>query len=217
MPLLDSYSIVIVGAMNPRIHHPLFYKTIGIAREEEAQAALDSPGLVCLPQLAQLTLGPITIVCLPDRWQATTNESGQSGRLLDIAVRVSTVLEYTPTSAFAFNFDLMKELPLTVSLTLGGLLRSLDIGLPDDPEALAGLTFVRSAEEADVSVKTSTVIDSPVDVPNALFVKTNVVYQIKLAGQFDLGAMMKGRFEKDQIAAKAQFDVTAAALERKGH
>src|ERR1700723_932205 len=85
----DQYSIVVVGNMNPAIHHPGWYKAIGAMSDEEVELALAPlPGpsaptsgaerqgqtvfrqlsgpmrTVVTPALAQFTAGSIRVTCI---------------------------------------------------------------------------------------------------------------------------------------------------------
>jgi hypothetical protein len=91
----DGYFIVVAGNMNPAIHHPGFYKLIGVLSDDELAGTGVVPGkssapepappgaaggllrafsgantTICTPALAQFTAGKIRIAC-------GSNESSQ--------------------------------------------------------------------------------------------------------------------------------------------
>ena len=72
----ELYSIVIVGSMNPRIHHPAWYEAVKILSAEEASAA---SLVACTPMASQFQLPGLNIICLQDRWEIQTQDPQESG------------------------------------------------------------------------------------------------------------------------------------------
>src|SRR5438876_11097010 len=100
----ESFQIVILGTMNPRLHHPLWYKAIGLLNEDELRASVSAP-LTCSQEGSVFHVLGIQISCAPDRWDIATNLVALRPRILGIAKEVFTRLHETPIPLFAFNND----------------------------------------------------------------------------------------------------------------
>ena len=99
----SEYSVVVVGAMNPAIHHPQWYEVVGMLTAAEAQDALRGDALVVVPQLAQFQAAALQIQCTPARWQVNTADTEQRGRIIDLAATTFERLGETPISAYGLN------------------------------------------------------------------------------------------------------------------
>lgn len=98
-----QYSVVLVGAMNPAIHHPKWYELIGMFSADEAQNALRGGTLVVVPQLVQFKAAGLDIQCTPNRWQISTADQQQRNRIINIAATTFERLGETPVSAYGLN------------------------------------------------------------------------------------------------------------------
>src|SRR5258708_407316 len=105
----SHFSIVALGPMNPRLHHPLWYKVIGAISEDEQAAALAAPNLVVLPPLSRFEVSGITIGCQENRWEISTEQSSLRSRIKDIACLVFQKLFETPIQLFGFNNNFQME------------------------------------------------------------------------------------------------------------
>lgn len=101
----NLYGIVVLGAMNPRLHHPLWYQTAKLLTEVEASAALKRE-LVCSTQISQFHAGSFRITCTEDRWEIVTPHTNDRERMVAMAGGVfDEKLTETPIFRFAFNND----------------------------------------------------------------------------------------------------------------
>jgi hypothetical protein len=106
----NTYAIVLIGAMNPRIHHPAWYQAVGLFDKEEAEAATKLPLTLATPVLAQVQTPKLLINCQDNRWEIRTVEPDQVQRIQDIACKVfDELLVHTPIAAAGFNFTFYKE------------------------------------------------------------------------------------------------------------
>jgi hypothetical protein len=122
----ELYSIVIVGNMNPRIHHPAWYEAVRILSPEEARAALL---LACTPMFSQFQLPGSTILCMQERWEVQTQDAEKLERMLDIAGRTFDTLKHTPIAAFGLNFHFVRPTGLPdVGRRLAELVNGLPLG-----------------------------------------------------------------------------------------
>jgi hypothetical protein len=108
----DSYSVVILGDMNPRIHHPLWYRTVGLFTERDVTHTIKSQPVVCTPGYAQFAVDEYVITCLQDRWEIRTPVVANAERIRDMAMRIfDDLLGQTPVRDIATNFDYVRSTP----------------------------------------------------------------------------------------------------------
>src|SRR4029077_17732685 len=100
----NFYSIVVVGRMNPAIHHPTWYHYLKLLDENERDFALAAPSMVSTPQINQFVAPAFTIICLPERWEIQTVKHEFVDRILLVASKVFQTLDHTPINAYGFNF-----------------------------------------------------------------------------------------------------------------
>lgn len=211
MELRDVYNIVVLGAMNPRIHHPMWYRLVGLITPEEADAAISLPGLLTTPHFSQFESNSFILVCQDDRWEIRTSDPGQLKRLHEIFVKVfDDILPHTPVSVVGFNFMFSRA---TRSNDVGSLLAKCILATPlglNDSEVTGGEVVLRRVDNdrtALVSVK------AVPEEPGALFVANNYEYRIKASEAFQnfkLADVLSGRYEIDRLDAAEQ---TASILE----
>ncbi len=94
------YNIVAVGAMNPRIHTPLWYRLIDCLTEDQERAIKE---IVVIPGFARFASPEYIIHCAEDRWEVATFEEKYRERILGVACKVFEKLNETPVSAIGFN------------------------------------------------------------------------------------------------------------------
>lgn len=148
MPGSDVYNIVVVGAMNPRIHHPSWYELVGLLTPEQAKEALANSATFGLPGIAQLSapsLG-LTISCNEQKWTVQTDSRETTILLQSIAFRVfDELLKHTPVSAYGFNIIYRRETRCpSVGRFLADLIAGSRLGLPADE---ADITLRRSLDD----------------------------------------------------------------------
>lgn len=145
-PADDVFLIIVVGAMNPSIHHPSWYQIAHILSEEEASNAARGGVVVTSPQVAQFNVGQISVTCDPVRWQIQAISTNDVPRIVEIADKTFKALHHTPVSACGLNFLHHRSVKLkNVAGVLGRKLLSLDLGLIGNGSAEAGkMTYERS-------------------------------------------------------------------------
>jgi len=215
----ELYSIVIVGSMNPAIHHPRWYLAAGLLSEAEVAAAesqgksssADAEGdigpstLFCSENFSQFTTGVFRIVCLQQNWTIMTKDRAAFDRARDICSGVFQTLPHTPVSAYGFNFAFHKE---TGSENVGGRLaiiaEKLPLGMVSERGANDFASFHyhsrRNGNEMVIAVEPS------IRGSAKLFVGVNTTHQIKVEGLFDLGPMLLQSFAKDRREAEELSD-----------
>jgi hypothetical protein len=119
-PSPEAVSIVVIGAMNPRIHQPHWYSATSIIHDDDMQAAAQS--LISVPRITQFSIDHIRITCQDDRWDLLAEGEESFSRGVDIAVSTWNKLPETPVVSYGFNF--FANFPLA-TVSPGKLLCSL--------------------------------------------------------------------------------------------
>jgi len=98
-----KFSIVVIGSMNPAIHHPFWYQTIGGLTESETRTVLQAAATVTSAQLSQFNVAGVEVLCLPDRWQVQSADEAHINRLASLTKLIFDRLHDTPLKGFGLN------------------------------------------------------------------------------------------------------------------
>lgn len=211
----ELFSIVVVGGMNPRIHHPAWYETAEVLSAEEARSALGRP-VVCLPMLSQFEGERFSITCIEDRWEIVTPDPQRSERILEIAGKTFDTLMHTPVSAFGLNFQFVRHTGSeAVGRRLADLVNSLPLGRKGS--ATDSATIVTTTTLADRTLQET--LSEVQDTTGFVRVAYNVHHPIKgKTGLFALTPLLRAAWQEDYSDCLDRADRVAKALtaEQKG-
>jgi len=98
---VEDISIVLVGAFNPSIYHPMWFALQGLIRETEAEAAKIE---IIHPDVASFSIEWLTVQVLRDRFTASIKAEVYHKHLNDFAQGVFLKLAHTPIWQMGFNF-----------------------------------------------------------------------------------------------------------------
>jgi hypothetical protein len=207
------HSVVVVGAMNPAIHHPSWYEINAILTAEEVLKATQG-AVIISQQVSQFTFGPVTVTCDPLRWQVQTTDENAMMQAVQIAERTFAILKHTPVSAFGFNFTYHKETRLPkVKNVLAHLVLNLPIGLraKAGEEQSAKLSFQHGVTGRNITVA----VENSVRRDDFVYVAINFEYRVATPPtggfkMFDLNLM--DRFPADLSEAREQVDAVIEAV-----
>lgn len=196
--------------MNPRIHHPSWYRLVGLFDEEEADIATKTTGTLITPPLSQVQTPRLMIVCQDDRWEIRTSDSNEVSRLQDIASKIfDEILPHTPVTAIGFNFVLRRA---TEAEDVGGYLATsltnTPLGLRDTAAVSAELTLRRSFEDRIVVVS---IHPAPED-KQSLLVASNYEYRFRGEKIIKLGELIARRYGIDKTDAEEQTALIVEAI-----
>jgi len=215
-PVQDIFSVAVLGAMNPAIHHPLWYRQVLNAIDEvEFDAAMQGEVIVT-PPLAQFRTPTLLIQCAGNRWDVQAASIDLFPQMLHLAGTTFNALEHTPVAAFGFNFDVQRTTAQTdVGACIARTLERAPLGLED--AAGLGASFTHFER---VGVALSRVIVEPVpNEPAAVTVRINVHHDLKamgVSGVFDLGVMLDARLPAARDWANARTERIVQALNTQG-
>jgi len=200
----ETYFIAVAGNLNPAIHHLQWYRTIGAIDEAELKAALSVPFNQTSALLSQVQFGspPFLITCQPEQWWIQSSDVNAWQRMLHVASLVFARLNETPVTSYALTAQkhIDTDSQDTKSL-LAESLWELNLGLPKGKSTASNVTLSVIEEDFVVhaSLQPSTLSEQ------AIFVFYQHLYQAPQApkgapvGYFDMGVLLKGRFEKYRI------------------
>jgi hypothetical protein len=159
------YSIVVLGAMNPRLHYPLWYSLIGALTEDEANSGRESKDFSVTPYGTQFAFADYRIICLMDRWEISTALVEHRERILKIACTVFEKLNETPISAFGFNtFADLGTSAAKVNDVLALLASRTGLGFSNDGERSCQYFFIntKSFQTTNITIRPSAIRENMV-------------------------------------------------------
>ena len=194
-----QHNIVVAGHMNPAIHHPAWYRELGLISPTEAEKAQERPDLVVSPHLARVVMGPLTVQCLPETWRVSVTSPEDEDRALDLAIRTFGRLDETPIQAFGMNYQAGKMLRTATQLSLAAYLKEAPYSIPVSESApgLESLTLTYAMDplresqgfRAERTFRSGVTIQQ---IPNGIRfqLSINVHHQLVGEGHFDLGEFL---------------------------
>jgi hypothetical protein len=208
----ELYNIVVIGAMNPRIHSPAWYSQYKLISEDEFKAATLSPGTMLTAQVAQFRFKEMTMLCLPDRWEIKTTRRSDADRIVTITQRIfDDLLMHTPVVAVGFNFIYSKKTDATnVARLLASRLVQLPFGLTGwaaDSGEFSIRRFPNSGSNG-LAIGPSPEADSPSHVS----ISINYEYRLVEEGQFKLEEKVFPKYPADRADAEHQSMLVLQAI-----
>jgi hypothetical protein len=210
-PQLSLYNIVIVGAMNPRIHHPSWYQSVGLFSELEFEEAIASPDTIVTPPFSQVQTSLLTISCQEDRWTIQTSKVAEVGRMQAIAATVfDDLLKHTPVERFGFNINLQSH---TAHSDVGSYLASCLIQTPlsIDPDFAVSAEFTMRRSYPD---HTQMVVVRPGTEKFTVAVASNYEYVVKETTFFKIADYFAKHFQADLEASVDQTGRVTEAINK---
>jgi hypothetical protein len=209
----DQYSVVALGAMNPRIHHPKWYELVKIFSADAVNAAIKTEPVICTPAISQCKIGDITIKCLPERWDIQTANRQEIDRIREIAQEIfDKVLGHTPVNVVALNFDYVRETndegTRSVAAVLSEAATRLGLGEVDGGD----LILKRRVDSTEQFERTATVALRSTDDPHTFIIACNYNYAIKGMGPWQMVDFLPEYARKDQSHAESSLRSIIASL-----
>lgn len=211
----DTYAIVILGGMNPRIHHPAWYQLVGLIDNDEAEQATKLPSIVLTQFMAQFDTPELVIVCQDNRWEIRTSNAAKIERIKFIASKLfDEVLPHTPISAAGFNFTYKRQArKQDVGKVLADVVIGSPLGLKPDHQVAAELILRRAFDDHTAMVSIQPIAGEADSV--VLFF--NFEYTFKAEGafkSFKLADTITGRHEIDKLESEEQAAQVLEAINR---
>jgi hypothetical protein len=141
---INEVALVLLGNMNPALHHPIWYHHIGAIDQRELDQAL-SAEFIFMPQVAQFKTDKFQVVCDQHRWQASATHLADAARLIDlIEAAFDKKLTETPIRAYGLNYHFHAKTNCpNVAGALAGMLARAPLGFEPSEGASGTLSFTR--------------------------------------------------------------------------
>lgn len=194
MKVLHSQSIVVLGAMNPAIHHPAWYHLMSIISQAEFDESLHKQVIVS-PPTAQFTSKGFSVACLPDRWQVSCEEA-DAERIVALAKATFDKLYHTPVTAYGVNHDFHTETAMQIAPALMKIVRRTALPFPPDETGTAEITYAAEGN----GCRFTTVISASPRGAQYLSIRNNAHFVIPQTNveQFDLGPLLDDAFHRNE-------------------
>lgn len=212
-----NYSIVVVGAMNPAIHHPSWYEAVGLLNSGEVKQATSSGETVTVPHLSKYQIDKFQIQCTLDSWQIITKNVKELGRIKEIASGTFKRLNETPVSSYGLNSRFVIGYNFANAINaLGNLFSKQPFNFASDtlsPEFdTLSLSYVLQSinipEQPRVNRKLRMTLNRLQKNPNNLVLDFNCHHVIETTElHFDLSILIESSLEMHKYEEKMAHDI----------
>jgi hypothetical protein len=204
----NKFSIVITGYMDPRLHHPTWYRIIEAINESEQKEAL-SQNIVIVPTLSQFNVPEFKVVCTTTTWEISTTEAQHRPRILQTAKLVFKKLYETPASYYGMNTDLERETARqNINHDLADMMALTGLGLVGKDYRSASISFSTTDEPCTTNIE----IRASRHTPSFVFMGQNTQYRLNSPDRlsspeyFDIGEKLEAHFDTDYQSALEAMD-----------
>ncbi len=123
----ESFSITLKGSMNPAVHHPSWYYTIGQLSKDDAASVVGSGNLCVTPDLSTFRAPLFDVASSKGKWRIKTRDRNARLRILQVALKTfDDVLPETRLRRFCFKFAFSVEANHATTVAfLSNLMRDL--------------------------------------------------------------------------------------------
>jgi hypothetical protein len=211
IPPALMYTIAVGGAMNPAIHHPLWYKTIGAIDEAEYEASIKTPFNTTTQLLSQLRFANsrLAIQCQPNEWTIQGFDEVSWPKMVTIASLVFEKLNETPVSSYAFVTQKHLDTPIShVGAALADKIYGMNLALPHGDEPTSSIELKVKIDDYQVR----TVLQPSMLGIDKLFLFYQHLYPAPTGGYFDLGKLIKAHVDGFCESEKIHCQSVIAAL-----
>ncbi len=218
-PPAIMYTIAVGGAMNPAIHNPLWYKTIGAIDEAEYQASIKTPFNTTTQLLSQLRFANsrLAVQCQLNEWTIQGFDDASWPKMVKVASLVFEKLNETPVNSYAFVTQKHLDTPIRdVGAALADKIYNLNLALPRGDEPTSSIELKVKIEDYQVRM----VLQPSMIGVDKLFVFYQHLYPTPRTpdgGYFDLGKLITARVEAFCEAQKFHCQQVISALSEQPH
>jgi len=206
-----NHSITVFGAMNPRIHHPSWYRLVGLLDGEDEKAAREDEQMICSELSSFFRTGSFLILCRPNEWMVQAATEYEPTLLLNLtSVVFDERLAETPITAFGINFESHSR---TCLPDVGEYLADRVSGLPlnlTNPRARMHFTSEADAPGRRVVFR----IEPSVKSSKLVFVHHYFYYEFTEPGKVELHPAIEAHLQSDFEFASGHRTQIVAQLNR---
>ena len=209
---IENYSIVVIGAMNPRIHMPAWYLHVGLIDNSEGETAVAATSTLLTGQLSTFQFNNVSILCLPDRWEIKTTKRSDLDRIKTITQKIfDELLMHTPVFLIGFNFIYQRATnAASVARHLASRLAKMPFGLKDTVPDSGEFSIRRTSGDGFNGVAIRPAPEP--DAPSHVNISINYEYKFVKPGQFKLEDTAFSRYSADLKEAEEQAALIVKAI-----
>lgn len=200
--------------MNPRIHHPKWYESVGLFSAVEVAPTVQNQPVVLTAFFSQFVVGDIIIKCIPDRWDIATSNPEQINRIREIAERLfDGLLPHSPVSAIGLNFQYTRETAeADATAFIAGVLSDAAARV-GAPAASGGELILKRGLDTipELEGRASTAVKST-DEASVLQFSCNYHYEIKFTVPFQISSFFGDYATKNRADAEASLERLLSAI-----
>jgi hypothetical protein len=212
-PPRDSSLIVVTGAMNPLVHTPQFYQTLGAMSEAELQDSLKMPLNSTSPENSQFQFGtpPFQVNVQPGQWWIQSSNLESWDRMLTITRLIFGKLGATPMNAYSLvaQRHIATSIP-SVKSVLGKRIASMGLGFAGGDCLASNIELVLKEEGYLVTTAVQPSVMDPQSV--YAFYQRQFIVPVSPTGTFILEPVVRGRLADFEEASKRFFDAVVAGI-----
>lgn len=208
-----EYSVVLLGTMNPAIHHPSWYRLTGLCDANAMKLAEEDEQIALTRDFARFRTPDFEIACLRDTWTITSRQEDALSRIIEIALGTfDGKLPETPITAFGFNFKYQAKVQIPdVKGYLSECLGRIPIGLKGLGVTSAAFTSKKETDDRVLNIR----IEPSINFPDAVFVALNFHHQLAVPEEprhFKLEPLVVPQFDRACAEAQSLLDRITGAL-----
>lgn len=209
----DSSLIVVMGAMNPLVHSPQFYRSVGAMDEAELQGSLKMPLNSTTAEGSSFQFGsPVfSINVQPGQWWIQSSNLESWERMLMITRLVFGKLGGTPMNAYSLVSQRHIDTAIpSVKATLAKRIAAMGLGFADGESVASNIELV--VKEEDYLVTTS--VQPSVLGEQSVYTYYQRHYSVPISpsGTFALEPVVRSRLQAFEEASRRFFDAAIAGI-----
>ncbi len=216
---MEGCQIQIAGSMNAAIHHPAWYRLVGLISEHEYESAINGrPASGPISSSFLFRAGEIQ--CQPQAWTVSTAQLEDLSPIVTMAAKLfDDLLPHTPIQAYSIGFFFHAGVQTGIDPRRGLLtaISNANIGLAGPPDGTAHFShnFGNEAQETSVLIEPSN------RDRQRIFLNFKTTFTIQPgtdhAGrvkfdQFNIGPLLANHATATQSAARQQLQRTLDAI-----
>jgi hypothetical protein len=218
LPPREIYTVLVAGYMNPAIHHPYWYRSIGAMDEVELQESQKLTTNATTPALSQVQFGSprLSVTCQAGQWLIQSNDPALWERMVSITALVFSKLGETPVSAYGLlaQRHIKTESP-DVKSAIASRICEFNLGFPSGKSTASSVQMTVIEEDYEVTA----LIQPSVMSEQSIFCQYHQQYQTPKFTEgfehfeyFDVGRLLRGRLENYLSGSDTFFTDTVSAV-----
>jgi hypothetical protein len=149
----NAHLVLVAGAMNPSIHHPAWYRSLGAIDDDELGASLKAVTGATTPVVSQFQFGSpiLTVTCQPNIWMIQSTEDSSWARMLKIASLVFAKALKPSMTAYGLMVQRHLDTECEAKSFLADRIFSLHLGLPVGKSVNSQITLADNGEGVTIT------------------------------------------------------------------